>query len=361
MRTTIGFIAFMITFFLFPAYGQEPKVKQLIQEGITLHDQGEYKKAIEKYNKALELQPNYVQATYEMALSYLAMRDFENASKYSTEVINANDKQLSPGAYAVKSEALVETGKIDEALALLYEGLSKFGDEYLLHFNMAVNYYKKGDRDKTLEHVKKAIDVDKSNSGAFLLYAYALNDKGLWVQSILSMQMFLLLEPDSKRSKNAFEEMLQTMRLKKTGKPVERSFIQQQMMRSGAATSLLSEEIPPLSIEDGLNRNLVYQAITTTLDSLRATPVEENEYMQFKTVNRSIMKVLQKESLGTSREGVFWTFYVPFFSHIEQSNFYDTFCRYISVSYYPESLEWWQKNPEAAENFVIWFEKGDNI
>jgi len=122
---------------------------------------------------ALKLQPNCIQATYEIALSYLAMKDFENALKFSTEVINANDKQLSPGAYAVKSEALVEMGKVNEALALLYEGLSKFGDEYLLHFNMAVNYYKKGDIDKTLEHVKKAIDLDKSHSDAFLLYAYA--------------------------------------------------------------------------------------------------------------------------------------------------------------------------------------------
>ena len=361
MRTAIGCIAFMITFFVFPGYGQEAKVKQLIEEGVTLHDQGAYEQAIEKYHDALKLQPDCVQATYEIALSYLAMKDFENALKFSSEVINTNDKQLSPGAYAVKSEALVETGKVDEALALLYEGLSKFGDEYLLHYNMAVNYYKKEDVDKTLEHVRKAIDLDKSQSGAFLLYAYALNDKGLWVQSILSMQMFLLLEPDSKRSKNAFEEMLQTMRIKKTGKPVERSFIQQQMMRNGAGTMLHPEEVPPLSIEDGLNRNLVYHAITTTLDSLRTTPAEEDEFMEFKTVNRSIMKVLQKESLGTPREGIFWTFYVPFFSHIEQSNFYDTFCRYISVSYYPESLEWWQQNPKAAENFVTWFEKGDNI
>jgi len=64
MRTTIGFIAFIITFFLFPVYGQEPKVKQLIQEGVTLHDQGEYKQAIEKYNEC-------VKATTKLHTSYL--------------------------------------------------------------------------------------------------------------------------------------------------------------------------------------------------------------------------------------------------------------------------------------------------
>lgn len=363
MRIKTGFIAFIIVSFLFHGYSQDqqPEVKSLIQEGVALHDQGEYKQAIEKYRNALKLQPGCPQATYEIALSYLAMKDFEKASEYSTAVINSNNKQLSPGAYAVKSEALVEMGHLDEAIALLHEGLSKFGDEYLLHFNMAVNYYKKDDMDKTLEHIKRAIDLDKSHGGAFLLYAYALNNKGLWVQSILSMQMFLLLEPDSQRAKNAFEEMLQTMRIKKTGKPVERSFIQQQMMRNGAGTLLHPEEIPPLSIQDGLNRNLVYHAITVTLDSLQSSPAVEDEFTQFKTVNRAIMKVLQKESLRDDKQGIFWTFYVPFFSHIEQSGFYDTFCRYISVSYYPESLEWWQQNRQAAENFVVWFEKGDNL
>ena len=75
--------------------------------------------------------------------------------------------------------------------------------------------------------------------------------------------------------------------------------------------------------------------------------------------NKAIIDVLERESLK-SEAGIFWTFYVPFFSQIAQSGYYDTFCRYVSVSYYPESLEWWQQNPDAAVNFVMWFEKGDD-
>ncbi len=360
MRKSIIFIIFIIFFFSPAVHGQNKSVQELIREGVALHDTGEYKKAIKKYNEVLKLEPKSVQAIYEMSLSYLALKEWQNASKFSTDVINSNNKSLSSGAYAVKSEALAEMNRVDEAITLLEEGLKKNGDEYLLHFNMALNYYKKRDTDNALNHIKKAIDLDKSHSGAFLLNAYALNDKGLWVQSILSFQMFLLLEPDSKRSKNAFEEMLRTMRIKTAAEPVERSFIQQQMMRNQPGSVLHPDEIPPLTIEDGLNRNFIYHAIITTIDSLEATPEEEDEFTVFKTVNKEIMKVLTRESKGI-KEGIFWTFYIPFFSHIAQSNFYDTFCRYISVSYYPESLEWWQQNPEAAENFVIWFEKGDNI
>lgn len=343
---------------LFFSYGQNVTVEELIHEGVDLHDEGKYKEAIEKYNEALTLDPNSSQAIYEISLSYLAQQDYQNASEYSTQVINSGDKQLSAGAYAVKSEALAGMDKIDDAITLLQEGLAKNGDEYLLHFNLALNYYKKGTNNKTLEHIKKAIDLDKSHSGAFLLNAYALKDTGLWVQSILSFQMFLLLEPDSKRSKNAFEEMLTIMHIKTEEAPAQRSFIQQQMMRNRPDTIPQNKKIPPLSIEQGLNRNLVFQAITGTLDSLKRSSEEKNNFFLFKAVNKEIMNVLVRENKG-DKEGVLWTFYIPFFSHIAESEYYDTFCRYISVSYFPESLEWWQQNPDEAIDFVIWFENGD--
>lgn len=343
---------------LFLSHGQNTNAEALIHEGVELHDEGNFKEAIKKYNEALTADPTSVQATYELSLSYLALQDYQNAFDYSTRVIVSGNKQLSSGAYAVKGEALAGMNQIDDAIKLLEEGLAANGDEFLLHFNLALNYYKKRENDKTLEHVKRAIDLDKSHSGAFLLNAYALNDNGLWVQSILSFQMFLLLEPDSKRSKSAFEEMLNLMQIKTTEEPVQRSFIQQQMVRNNPDTIPHRDKIPPLSIKEGLNRNFVYHAITTTLDSLKNSSGEKDDFTLFKTVNKEIMNVLIRESKGV-KEGVFWTFYIPFFSHITGSGYYETFCRYISVSYFPESLEWWQQNPDDAIDFVTWFEKGD--
>lgn len=345
--------------FTLTAYGQnrDPRVEELIKEGVELHDEGEYEEAIDRYLEALQLDSTSVLANYELSLSYLALRDFENALEYSSWVIASSNEQLCSGAYAVKSEALAGLNRVDEAIALLKEGLEKHGDEYLLHFNMALNYYKRGNTDKTLEHLKRAIDLDKTHSGAFLLNAYALNDKGLWIQSILSFQMFLLLEPDSRRSKNAFEEMLQTMRIKKQDEPVERSFTQLQMMRGESVTTPHPGNSSPLGNQSSLDQSSIYRVITSTIDSLKRV-ANINEFTFFKTVNKAFMNELEEESMG-NKEGILWTFYVPFFSRISNSNYYDTFCRYISVSYYPESLEWWQQNPDAAVNFVIWFEKGD--
>lgn len=371
---TMNKITIFITFFilLFPTLllAQQSPARQLVTEGMTLHDQGEYEKAMTKYREALALDPGLMQAVYEMSLTSLELKDYAGAEKYSLEVIESGERKLAPGAYAVMSEILQKTDRTDEAIALLLEGLEKYGDEYLLHFNLAINYYKQGMSDRALHHVKRAIDLDKTYSGAFLLNAYLLNDSGLWVQSILSFQMFLLLEPDSERSRNAFEEMLQIMWIKKSEEPVERSFIQQQMMRNRPAEAIKNDKTPPLTPEDNLDRSLVYKAITTTLDSLQTPDSLQvtdslqvagsvtDPFLLFTAVNRAIMKVLEAESVGP-KEGILWTYYIPFFTHIEQSDYYETFCRYISVSYYPGSLEWWQQNSEAAQNFVRWFENGD--
>ena len=356
MRTII----FLISFFIIVSsklFGQDQNVEELIQEGIELHDAGEYEEAIDRYNEALEIDSTQMLAVYEISLSYLAMKDYENASLYSTQVIDSNNEQLSFGAYAVKSESLAGMDKVDDAIELLYEGLEKNGDKSILHFNLALNFFKKGDIDKTLEHIKTAIDIDRLHSGAFLLNAYALKDKGMWVQSILSFQMFLLLEPDSRRSKNAFAEMLQIMQLKDVEVPVERSFIQQQLFKNSLDNAVSQDKLPPLTIKDGLNRNFVYHAITSTKDSLKLESEEVNEFELFKTVNLEVMKVLERESLNPN-EGILWTFYIPFFSRISHSDYYEAYCRYISVSYYPESFEWWGNNTEAALNFIMWFENG---
>ena len=355
-------------------FAQEPEetygVDELIKRGIEQYDAKEYKQSIETFKEALAVDPNSMIATYELALSYLAIKDYENASRFSTTVIDSNEDKLLKGAYGVKSEALAETGKIDDAIILLTNALKKIGDDYYLHFNLALNYYNKGDLDNTLLHAEKALNLDKFQSGPFLLSAYALSDKEMWVQSILSFQFFLLNEPSTHRTKVAFEEMLQAMHVKETTQePIERSFIQKQLQRHSNKKDTIDsrKKIPQLDHQDGVNRELVYTAITSTLDSLEVTIDKElieadstNTvlYHSFKEVTRAIFTVLSEENDG-SQHGLFWCYQVPVITKILESSHFDTYCRYISVAYFPESLKWWENNQETAEKFARWLEIGD--
>ncbi len=368
------FVSLLLALGFINLYAQEAdeplSVQELIVKGIEQHDAREYKQAVETYKEALKLDSTSMFATYELALTYLKLRDYENASVYSTKVIDSKDEKLLIGAYGVKSESLAETGKPEEAIALLEEALKELGNDYYLHFNLALNYFKKEDLDKTIYHVENALNLDKFQSGAYLLSAHALSDKQMWVQSILSFQFFLLTEPNSYRSKVAFEEMLQIMRVKETAEePIERSFIQKQLERHSTKKepSRNTKKTPPLNTLLGVNRELVYNAIETTLDSLGRTVNNEiletdttnsELYNSFKEVTRTIFEVLSEENDGT-KAGLFWSYQIPVVSIIVESPYFDTYCRYISVAYFPESLKWWEDNPESAAKFIRWVEKGD--
>ncbi|MDR1517727.1 MAG: tetratricopeptide repeat protein [Dysgonamonadaceae bacterium] len=354
IKYTLSIFAVLFSFFTLPA--QNKNVQDLIKEGVALHDSTLYRASIKKFEEALKINPQSEQANYEMALSYLKLKDYKNASKFSTEVIDSNDKVLSLGAYAIKSEALAEMNQIDDAISLLKKGLEKNENNDMMHFNLALNYYKKGDLDNALKHVKKTIEINKTSAGAYLLNAYVLGDKKLWVDNILSFQMFLLLEPNSMRSKNAFAELLQTLRIKPvSNEPLERSYSHQQLQKTEKTDA--TTNVPPLSTVDGLNRNFVYHAITSTLDSLKSVR-QDSIFVIFKDVNKAVIQVLERENTS-DKSGITWNFYVPFFSTLINSDYYDTYCRYISAAYLPESMDWWNAHPKAAKKFISWFEYGD--
>ncbi len=78
----------VFSFFITTVFAQEAQ-NNFILEGIKMHDKGDYEGAIEMYKKALTSNPESVQAKFEMATSYLQLKDFTNAIKYSNMVIAA--------------------------------------------------------------------------------------------------------------------------------------------------------------------------------------------------------------------------------------------------------------------------------
>jgi tetratricopeptide (TPR) repeat protein len=293
-----------------------------------MHDKGLYHDAINYYLQALKLNPSSMSATYEMSLSYLQLKDYNNALKYSTKVINANFKPLLIDAYCVKSNALAETDKLPQAIQLLNEALARCGDDYLLHYNLGLSYFKSKDTKMSIYHLQKAIELDTTQPSVFLLYAYALNDTDKWIQSFLAFHFFLLLEPNTDRSKDAFGEMY----------------------------DLITRKIPAgsalLSPEDGIDRNALYNQLTKIQPKVAD---QHFQYAFFEQASRTIFFNLSQMQ-DDNRRGLLWDFFVPIYSEILQSGYFDTYCRYVSVSYFPVSLEWWKTNKDKVDGFINWFE-----
>lgn len=308
----------------------QPTSDKLIRKGVSLHDKGRYQDAISYYQQALKANPSSMSATYEMALSYLHLKDYDNALKYSTKVINANFKPLLVDAYCVKSSALADMNKVDQSVKLLNEALERCGDEYLLHYNLGLSYFKAKNLKLSIFHLQKAIEIDTTHPSAFLLYAYVLSDSDRWIQSFLSFHFFLLLEPNTDRSKDAFGEMYDII------------------------TQKIPANSPLLTPEDGIDRQKIYDQLRTMQPKVED---QRFQYAYFEQASRTIFFTLSQMQNDT-RKGMLWDFYVPIYTEILESGYFETYCRYVSVSYFPVSLEWWNNNTTKVDGFISWFEDG---
>lgn len=329
MKSTI--IIFLLSLITLTIQGQASSDK-LIREGVSLHDRGRYKDAIARYEQALKINSTSMSAVYEMSLSYLQLKNYDKAISLSSKVIETSFQPLLMDAYIVKGTALANKGKLNEAIRLLNEAVDRCGDEYLLHFNLGLCYFNTKNNKMAVSHLRKAIEIDATHASAFLLYAYALNDLGQWVQSFYSFHFFLLLEPNTARSKDAFGEMLDMLNAK------------------------LDAGSPKLVPENDVDRKYIYEAI----QKVRTGATDDvSQYNLFVEASRQVFTILSQKQNDT-QSGLLWFFFVPTYDEILNSGHFDTYCRYVSVAYFSESLKWWEDNKTEVDNFIEWFEHGQS-
>ena len=76
-----------------------------------MHDQGEHEKAIEKYKKAVEIDPNFLRTYYNLGLVYLntgqkdeAIKSFQHVQELAPGTTLANEAKQSINKLTEKNE-----------------------------------------------------------------------------------------------------------------------------------------------------------------------------------------------------------------------------------------------------------------
>lgn len=330
---------FIILFFLplsLFVNGQENQFDNLIQQGIALHDNGEFEKAIEKYNEALEINPNSSLANYEISYSYLSLNDYNNAIKFSKKVVdNKNGHELH--SYIVYGTALDMLGKTKKSIKVYEEALKTY-DHYLLHYNHAISCFNMGDIDKAYESAINGILTNNSHASSHLLLSNIMEQKGSRIKSALPLYFFLLIEPNSPRSKAVYEMLVNKLDYgveKKTDKDID-------------------VKIPLNDSEDSDFGAAEMMISLSKASNYTEENVGKSEMELFAENNESIFSVLG-ELKKKKDEGLWWDFYVSFFYDIVQNDHTKAYSYYISQSSGKQEVyDWVQSHREELDNFLNW-------
>jgi tetratricopeptide (TPR) repeat protein len=311
-------------------------VDDLVKTGIALHDEGKYEQAIKTYEQALAIEANSALVNYEISLSYMSLKDYENALKYSSKVIDL-DKEHLLAAYIVKGSSLDYLGRTEESIKLFEKGIKRFGDHHLLYYNLGYNHFQVKNYGKAESAFIKAIETNSSHASSHLLLGYVMEAQKKKVQSILALHHFLLLEPGSERAKGAYKLLIEQF----SGN------VQHDKDKPNQINIFISAE-----------PDSEFGAAEMMLSMLEASKsVEENkgksESELYKANTESFFKILG-ELKKKKNKGIFWELYVPFFYKIAKSPHMDTYCYYVSQSSKEESVNWLKANKGKVEGFANW-------
>lgn len=331
----------ILGFLLFSTFiYSQTKVDSLVEIGIQYHDSGQFDKAIETYKKALMINPNSAIANYEIGMTYMYSKDYKNSIKHCDIVIKLNDKYLLP-AYITKASCLDNLGETKESIKLFKKGIKKFGDNHLLYYNLALNYYKSKEYDKAEKALINAINTKPNHASSHLLLGNVMINKNQKVQSLLCLHYFLFLEPNSERSKTAYylleKQISGNVKADKDNPNQINIYLDPDQLESefGNAEMMLFMLGASKSLEENKDKS------------------EEELFIEN---TKSFFKILG-EFKKEENTGLWWDFYIPFFDNIAKSDHIDTYCYYISQSSNSKSIDWLKNNNNKLKDFGAWLKE----
>jgi tetratricopeptide (TPR) repeat protein len=331
----ITFIAALILSFsaAFASAQDVKSAKALIKEGITLNDSGKYAQAVEKYTEALKVDPNDLQADYEMGFTLYSEGKGLDAIPFLEKITQSKDSKYE--TYDLMGSIYDDNNQPGKAIDCYIKGIADNPKYERLHFNLGISYLRQKKYDEAEACETDAMKLDPKHASAQRIYAMAEYDQGNRTRSLLAWCSFLLLEPQSQRSAGAFAYIRAILNYGITYKN-EKSIDISVSEKDLKSEEFMSQMAIVASTED------------KGFESKKETPADSL------TVElASIFQVAAEHS--QSDTGFYSNFFAKYFGSLAASGNVPAFARYISLAAYKdENLAWFKENKKQLDDLDLW-------
>lgn len=310
-------------------------INELVQQGIELHDAGDYEKAIETYKEALKIDKDSPFAIYELSLTYFTIGKYRDAEKTSKRILK-EDNEFYMAAAIINGSSLDELGKPKKAIKVYEAALDFYPESYLLNYNTAVTYHRLGELDKAEQSVVRGLKSNFSHASSHFLLSEIMANKEQRIKTLLPLYMGLLIEPNTERSGDKLVQLEHVLFLgvsKKDEKNIEISLF-----------GSLDESNEFGSAEMMLSLITAASAVTDTLNDSRTDQLTHISERLF-----SIIGEIKEE-----KTGFWWDYYVSLFTEMNEKKYTPSFIYYITHYSWPESEEWVVNNEAQINTMFQW-------
>jgi len=302
-----------------------------IIEGIKMYDKGDYEGALEMYKKALASNPASVQAKYEMASTYLQLKDYNNSIKLSDKVIAANRDYVDQ-AYILKGSALDYLLKPQEAANTYKQALKKFPKNHLLYYNLALTSFNLKDYKETDAALQQSLKLNPLHASSHFLLGLSMVTQGKRVQAMLALYNFLMLEPKSKKSVSVLETL------------------EEEWSKGTSKKASAKKETDEFNTAD-----LMLDVLESSKNN--EANIKKPAVILFAENTNTFFTILGESK--KDKKGFWWNFYVDYFYKLALNHHTEALCYYITQSKDGAYDEWVKEkeNLKKMEAFSEWYTK----
>jgi len=163
-------------------------------EGYKYFLQDDYSKAIEYYQKVIQIKPNNPDVYSNLGVSYSALGQYQQAIEYYQKAIQINSNYVN--AYNNLSVVYCTLGQFQQAIEYGQKALHLDPDYALAYNNLGNAYNELGQYQQAIEYIKKAIELDPNLADAYYNLAISYNSLGQFQQAIEYYQKTIQINPN---------------------------------------------------------------------------------------------------------------------------------------------------------------------
>lgn len=181
-------------------YSQMPQTKAIAfyNQGLEKAKTGDKQAAIEQFNQAIQLNPNYAQAYYERADARFHLADYQGAIEDATQAIRINPNYAD--AYRRRCAAQGNLKNYQASIEDCTQAIRIDPVNALTYVNRASTYYSLGDKQKSIADSSQAIQINPKLSLAYISRGLAREDLGDRLGAIEDYTLAINLAPNDTRS-----------------------------------------------------------------------------------------------------------------------------------------------------------------
>ncbi len=322
-----------------PAFAQNT-AKQLIEEGIKLHDEGKYDDAIAKYQAALQQEPDNRTATYEMAFTLSTQKKYKEVINLLEALLKKVNNSPEGGIYDLLASCYDDIGKPEKAISTYMAGIKNDPEYQRLYFNLGITYNRLNKYPEAEKWAAEAVKREPSHASSQRLYAELATKQGRKIEGIMAYCYFLMLEPNTERAAANFKNVAQ-------------------MVHGGAV--LTGDKSVTINISaDQLKRgtdDLLLSTSAANVMGKKLAPADElTELLTF------VFNFAGEHAEKSSGESLYKS-YATFFGNLTKAGHVPVLARYISLSseMSNENQEWFKAHDNELKAFGTWVDAQQQV